>query len=67
MREWESSHHPRLENRFSAPSRNKFFVPKCSGDAGDDGGGGANRESATALFVTAVGGASGDGGGGGIS
>ena len=34
------------------------------GDAGVDGEGGANRESATALFVTAGGGASSNGGGG---
>ena len=65
MREWESSHHPQSENCFSVPSRNKFFAPELPGDAGDDGEGGANRESATALLVMAVGGASGDGGGGG--
>jgi len=52
-------------NRFSAPSQTKFFAPERSGDAGDDGEEGANRESATALLVTALGGASGDGGGGG--
>ena len=46
------------------PSRNKFFTPKRSGDAGDDGEGGVNRESATTLLVTMGGGSSGDGGGG---
>jgi len=58
MREWESSHHPWSENRFSALSRNKFFTPERSGDAGDDGEGGTNRESATALLVTVAGGTS---------
>ena len=56
----------RLENRFLAPSRIKFFTPEHSGDAGNDGEGGANRESATASLVTAGGGASGDGGRGGF-
>ena len=49
MREWESSHHSRLVNSFSAPSQTKFFAPERSGDAGDDGEEGVNRESATAL------------------
>ncbi len=65
MQEWESSHHPWSENRFSALSRNKFFTPERSGDAGDDGEGGTNRESVTALLVMVAGGTSGDGGGGG--
>ena len=67
MQEWESSHHPWSENRFSALSRNKFFTPERSGDAGNDGEGGANRESATTLLVMAGGGASGNSEGGEIS
>jgi len=62
----ENPFNGRLKNRFLAPSWIKFFTPERSGDAGNDGEGGANRESATTLLVTAGGGASGDSGGGGF-